>query len=79
MSTTMTAKGQVTVPKVIRDELGLKPGDRVDFVLDGEGGARLRKAGGLTLEEALTRYELPFVSDEALTAAAEEAWAEGGE
>jgi AbrB family looped-hinge helix DNA binding protein len=79
MPTTMTAKGQVTVPKVIRDELGLRPGDRVDFVLDDEGGARLRKASGLTLEEALTRYQLPYVSDEALKSAAEEAWAEDGE
>jgi AbrB family looped-hinge helix DNA binding protein len=79
MPTTMTAKGQVTVPKVIRDELGLRPGDRVDFVLDDEGGARLRQASGLTLEEALTRYQLPYVSDEALKSAAEEAWAEDGE
>jgi AbrB family looped-hinge helix DNA binding protein len=33
----ITGKGQVTIPKRIRDELGLKPGDRVLFVLrDGE-------------------------------------------
>lgn len=29
---TMTSKGQLTVPKEIRDRLGLGPGDRVEFV-----------------------------------------------
>ena len=29
---TLTSKGQVTIPKVVRDALGLKEGDRVDFI-----------------------------------------------
>jgi AbrB family looped-hinge helix DNA binding protein len=29
----MTAKGQVTIPKRLRDHLGLKPGSLVDFEL----------------------------------------------
>lgn len=37
MQATMTSKGQVTVPKSIRDELCLKPGDRIDFLLDNNG------------------------------------------
>ena len=32
MQATITAKGQVTVPKSIRDRLRLKPGDRIDFI-----------------------------------------------
>jgi antitoxin PrlF len=38
MSTTVTSKGQVTVPKSIRDYLGLKAGSAVTFErrLDGE-------------------------------------------
>jgi len=33
MSTaTITSKGQITIPKVIRDRLGVHPGDRVEFV-----------------------------------------------
>ncbi len=29
---TITSKGQVTIPKAVRDALGLQPGDRIDFV-----------------------------------------------
>ena len=33
MVSTMTSKGQVTVPKAVRDALNLKDGDRLDFVV----------------------------------------------
>lgn len=39
--TTITSKGQVTIPKELRDELGLKPGNRVIFE-KGEKGAKMR-------------------------------------
>lgn len=39
-TTTMTSKGQVTVPVAIRRKLGLKPGQQVRFVLSGNN-ARL--------------------------------------
>ena len=32
----ITSKGQVTIPKAIREELGLLPHTEVDFVLDGD-------------------------------------------
>jgi AbrB family looped-hinge helix DNA binding protein len=41
--TTLTSKGQVTIPKEIRDELGLKPHDKIRFSLEN-GHAVLRKA-----------------------------------
>ncbi|MFT3779216.1 MAG: type II toxin-antitoxin system PrlF family antitoxin [Ottowia sp.] len=41
---TITVKGQVTVPKPIRDALGLTPGARVDFDLDEQGRVVLRRA-----------------------------------
>ena len=34
-TTRITSKGQVTVPKHIRDKLGLKPGDELGFREDG--------------------------------------------
>ena len=39
---TVTSKGQVTLPKSIRDSLSLRQGDSVEFVLDGTGQAVLR-------------------------------------
>jgi AbrB family looped-hinge helix DNA binding protein len=32
----LTSKGQVTIPKHIRDKLGLKPGDEVGFREEGQ-------------------------------------------
>lgn len=49
---TMTSKGQLTVPKVVRDRLGLEPGDRIEFVESGQGQVVLRKRRMLSLEEA---------------------------
>ena len=37
MQATITSKGQVTLPKPIRDMLHLRPGDKIDFTLDGDG------------------------------------------
>jgi AbrB family looped-hinge helix DNA binding protein len=33
---TVTSKGQITVPKAIRDALGIEAGDRVAFRVDGD-------------------------------------------
>lgn len=35
-SSTISSKGQVTVPLEIRHRLGLKEGDRVEFIVEGE-------------------------------------------
>ena len=45
MSTTMTVKGQVTIPKKVRDALRLSPGDSVDFEVNREGQVVVQKAG----------------------------------
>ena len=41
MYATLTYKGQVTVPKAIRDALNLRPGDRLDFLMDQNGELRV--------------------------------------
>jgi len=43
--TRMTSKGQVTIPKRIRDELGLKAGCDIDFEPTASGGILLRPNG----------------------------------
>ena len=35
-TTTITSKGQVTIPKAVRQQLGLRQGTRVVFVVDGD-------------------------------------------
>jgi AbrB family looped-hinge helix DNA binding protein len=37
MESTLTIKGQLTIPKPIRDQLGLSPGDRVKFFVHPDG------------------------------------------
>lgn len=44
MATKITATGQLTVPKLMRDTLQLVPGDLVEFQLNGNGEVVLRKA-----------------------------------
>jgi|AntRauTorcE11898_2_1112593.scaffolds.fasta_scaffold79622_1 AbrB family looped-hinge helix DNA binding protein len=34
---TITSKGQVTIPKKIREKLGLKPGDKLNFKVNEKG------------------------------------------
>lgn len=43
MDTTLTRKGQVTIPKKIRQTLGLHPGSQVAFDLDECGRIVIRK------------------------------------
>jgi AbrB family looped-hinge helix DNA binding protein len=38
----ITTKGQVTIPKEVRERLGLRPGDELEF-LEENGVYRLRK------------------------------------
>lgn len=35
-SSTVSSKGQVTIPQEVRERLGLRAGDRVEFVTEGD-------------------------------------------
>ena len=48
---TITSKGQVTVPKKFRDNLGLHAGDKIDFHLNDDGS--------ITFDRATAPYQ-PF-------------------
>jgi len=45
MSTILTSKGQVTIPKQIRDALNLVPGSEVEFAISRDGEVVIEKAG----------------------------------
>ncbi len=38
---TLSPKGQTTIPKSVRDRLGLMPGDRLEFVVDDSGAVSM--------------------------------------
>jgi AbrB family looped-hinge helix DNA binding protein len=63
MNATVSEKGQVTIPKALRDRLGIRPGQVLDF---GEEGGRLvaRKADDRDPVDALYGVlELPARPD----------------
>jgi antitoxin PrlF len=47
---TVTYKGQITLPKAVREQLGVRPGDRVSF-REIEGGAIVVEADTVDLME----------------------------
>lgn len=48
---TLTSKGQITIPSSVRNRLGLKTGDRIDFIV--EPGGRITLAAKQTPFEDL--------------------------
>ncbi len=78
-ATTVTSKGQVTIPKRIRVKLGIRPGDRVLF-LEGADGRVVIEAESVdirTLRGAL-RHEGPAVSLEEMDEAVRRGAARSG-
>ena len=67
MTSTISAKGQITVPKAVRDKLGLRPGARVEFELTPDG-ALLRKGrrGGVRAVDRVLGILKRDVSTDAL-------------
>ncbi len=39
---TLTSKGQVTIPKEVRQQLGIGQGDRLEFVVEDDGSLTVR-------------------------------------
>lgn len=40
---TVTSKGQITIPKDVREDLGLEPGSRIAFVRNDEGNYEIHR------------------------------------
>lgn len=71
--TTINSKGQVTIPKSIRDLLRLRPGDKLSFRIENDGTIRLRpyfaqtpEARRFSAEDATRRLREAF-GDELLS------------
>jgi antitoxin PrlF len=46
MANTVTSKGQVTIPKPVRERLGIEAGAKVEFELADDGRVVLTKVAG---------------------------------
>jgi antitoxin PrlF len=75
MESAITVKGQATIPKAIREHLGLKPGDRLKFFLHPDGSVvLLPKIPARTLRGMVrTRRRRPVTIEQMTRAAAERA------
>ena len=49
----ITSKGQITIPKAIRERLNLAEGDKVTFIDDGSGKIVITKSSVVALREFL--------------------------
>jgi antitoxin PrlF len=67
----ITSKGQATIPKRIRDRLGLRPGDRIKFFLHPDGSVvLLPKLPVSALRGIVKPRQRPVTIDEMTAAAA---------
>jgi AbrB family looped-hinge helix DNA binding protein len=76
MASTLTSKGQATIPVVIRRHLGLRPGDKIDFFIDPEGAVKIRPVRYPTIESlrgAAGSLKRPQSKEEMLRIAREDA------
>lgn len=69
-TSTLTSRGQTTIPKAIREALQLQPGDRVEFIQEDDRVVLRRAASDLTeLDGLLDRSGEDAVSLEEMDAA----------
>jgi antitoxin PrlF len=61
----ITSKGQTTVPAEIRAELGVKPGDRLEYVRQPDGQIVVRKAlSGLASVRGILKSDVRLSDEE---------------
>lgn len=68
---TLTSKYQATIPRAVREALGLGSGDRIEFVL-GRSGVRVRKSVDADLADR--QADDAAFAPEWLSKADEDAW-----
>jgi AbrB family looped-hinge helix DNA binding protein len=73
---TITSKGQVTIPKAVREHLGLKQGDRISFVIEPSGEVKIKTPKYPNLDSlagAAGALDTPLEFEEMLRIAREDA------
>lgn len=70
MESAITAKGQATIPKPIREHLRLKPGDRVKFFVHPDGSVVLLPKVPAVALRGIVAARRPITIDEMNAAAA---------
>jgi AbrB family looped-hinge helix DNA binding protein len=63
-TSTVSEKGQVTLPKPLREALGIRTGERVEFELDGEAIRLKKRPDRDRLAELYGSLKLPASVDE---------------
>lgn len=66
MQATISSKGQVTLPKALRERLHLTAGDRLEFIIDEKGDVRLilKRRSVRKLKRVLPRPEKAVTLEE---------------
>jgi len=73
MPTTVTSKGQVTIPKEVREAMDIQPGTKVVFELNKDGERVLRKFGPIKkrqrdrFDAVLGTADIKWRTDELMT------------
>jgi AbrB family looped-hinge helix DNA binding protein len=75
MATTVTVKGQVTIPKKVREAAGIKPGDRVEVraragggvIVEREPPARRKNEAGARIDRAIAELRRQGIKPTAST------------
>ena len=69
MKSTLTSKGQATIPKEVRDHLHLKPGDQVKFFINPDGSVAILPTLPITALKGMLRSRRSPLSLEEMEAA----------
>lgn len=61
----ITSKGQITLPKEVRDHLHVREGDRIEFAIERDGEVRVRPVTG-SVEEMFGMLRRPDITARSL-------------
>jgi AbrB family looped-hinge helix DNA binding protein len=63
-TSTLTTKGQVTIPAEVRRQLGLKPGDRVAFIVNADEVRLVRQETRVEAAFGLCKADVSLTDDD---------------